>query len=447
MKFDIPDYVNVVLHKLEEFGFEAFVVGGSVRDLILGKTPHDYDVGTNAKPEKIEEIFNTFKTIPIGKEYGTIIVVQKEGNIEVTTYRIEGKYLDGRRPSEVRFSNKIEEDLSRRDFTINAMAYNKNLGLIDLFNGRLDLEKKIIRTVGNPRERFSEDYLRILRGVRFATQLGFKLENKTHISCKEMSHLLANISAERIREELFKILLSNRPSYGLKLMNDLDILDIILPELKATVGFEQHNPNHDKDVFEHSLCVLDGVTDVLEIRLAALLHDIGKPHTLTIDEKGIGHFYGHEKVSVDLTSDILIRLKCSNDIIKDVTLLISEHMTKGRSMKAKGLKRLISRVGENMIIQLMDLQISDRMCTNILADVEFLENRKKDILQILDRNEPYEKKQLAIDGNDILNLGYEQGIIIGDILDYLMEKVISNSELNNKEKLIELIRNKYKLND
>ncbi len=447
MKFELPDYVNKILNRLDEHGFDAYIVGGSVRDLILGKVPNDYDVTSNAKPDEILEIFKDYKTISNGKEFGTIIVVQDEGNIEVTTYRIEGNYLDGRRPSHVEFSTNIEEDLSRRDFTINSMAYNKSQGLIDPFNGRLDLDKKIVKAVGNPRERFSEDHLRILRGVRFASQLAFSLDGESLAASKEMSHLLSKISAERIREELFKILLSTKPSYGIRLMNDLGILDTILAELKIVVGFDQHNPNHDKDVFEHSLCVMDGVSSIIEMRLAALFHDIGKAHTLTIDDEGIGHFYGHERISVEITKEILARLKCPNSLIKDVSLLIGDHMTKSRGMKDKGLKRLISRVGEDMILKLIDLQISDRMCTNRYADVEFLYDRLDDIQRILDSREPYAKKHLAIDGHDIINLGYKKGKIIGDILNYLMEAVIKDPKLNNKEKLIEIIKNKYKLDD
>ncbi len=444
MNLYIPDYVNKILNRLENFGFEAYIVGGSVRDLLLGKSPHDYDVTTNAKPDAIQELFHDLKAISIGKKYGTIVLVQEEGNIEVTTYRIEGEYLDGRRPSGVIFSNKIKKDLSRRDFTINAMAYNHHQGLLDPFDGQIDLDNNIIRTVGDPYKRFSEDYLRILRGVRFASQLGFILDDQAYIVSRKLSHLLSNISGERIKEELFKILLSKKPSYGIRLMNDLNILDTILPELKATVAFNQHNLNHDKDIFEHTLCVVDGVSDVLEIRLAALFHDIGKPLTFTMDDKGIGHFYKHEKISVDIAKDILTRLKCSNDLIKDVTLLIDSHMNKGREMKTQGIKKLISRVGENRIYQLIELQMVDRKCTTEIADVDYLVNRKQEIQAILERKEPIEKKQLAIDGNDILNLGYGQGEIIGEILNYLMEKVLNTPELNTKEKLIKLVKDKYK---
>ena len=217
--------------------------------MLLGKQPADYDIATNARPEEVEMIFNDFKTIDLGKKYGTIIVAQNNGNVEVTSYRMEAEYLDGRRPSKVIFAKRIEDDLSRRDFTINSMAYSEKQGLIDPFKGALDLKKRIVRTVGNPRERFEEDHLRILRGVRFACKLGFKIEDSTYQASKEMSHLLSYISAERIRDELFRILLSPKPSHGLRLMKDIGILDVILPELKDAVGFDQHNPYHDKDVF------------------------------------------------------------------------------------------------------------------------------------------------------------------------------------------------------
>lgn len=443
MMFDIPEYVSTIINRLDKYGFDGYIVGGSVRDLLLGKIPNDYDLATNAKPDDILDVFKDFKTISVGKAFGTIIVVQEEGSVEVTTYRIEGDYLDGRRPSEVAFSDKIEEDLSRRDFTINSMAYSHLHGLIDPFNGRDDLNLEIVRTVGSPGERFAEDHLRILRGVRFATELGFAIEDETYKASKEMSYLLSNISAERIREEFFKILLSKKPSFGIRLMKELGVLETIVPELRPTFGFEQQNPHHDKNVFDHTLCVVDNVSNVLEIRLAALFHDIGKPHTFTIDEKGIGHFYGHDDVGVDMTKEILTRLKCPNDLINGVLLLIGDHMTKAKDMKDKGIKRLIGRVGEDRIFHLMELQKADRMCTSSLADVDFFQSRIDTISRILDNHEAYEKNHLAIDGYDIINLGYNQGKIIGEILDYLMEEVLSNPELNNKEELMKLVKNKY----
>ncbi|HLR21457.1 MAG TPA: HD domain-containing protein [Tissierellaceae bacterium] len=444
MEFTIPEYVNKIIGKLEDHNYKAFIVGGSVRDLILGKEPSDFDITTNAKPDEIEEVFKDYTTILVGKEFGTVAVVQEEDNIEITTYRTEGEYIDGRRPSEVVFTSNLEEDLSRRDLTINAMAYNESIGLIDPFNGRKDLEKKKIKTVGNPRERFREDHLRILRAVRFATQLKFNIDYKTKIACKEMSHLLEKISMERIREELFKILLSEKPSYGIRLMEELDILDIIIPEITDMIGFDQKNPHHDKDVFNHTLCVVDNTPLILGIRLAALFHDIGKPYTLTIDEEGIGHFYGHDKIGADMTKKILRRLKCANKLIYNVTTLIKEHMTHHNNYKDRGLKRLIKRVGKDNIFNLIELQKSDRMCSSKDRNIDFLIERKDRIRKILEDNEVYEKKQLAITGYDIIELGYSQGKIIGDILDYLTEKVIDNPELNNKEELNKIILREYR---
>lgn len=439
----IPQYVNRVIYTLETNGYEAFIVGGSVRDLLLGKEPSDYDITTNATPDEILELFTDYKTIFIGKEYGTVVVVQLEGNIEVTTYRKEGEYIDGRRPSEVFFTKDILEDLSRRDFTINSMAYNNKVGVLDPFGGKKDLDNKIIKTVGDPHERLREDHLRILRAVRFSSQLGFEIEEETRKACKSLGHSLKCISSERIRDELFKILLSKVPSKGIILMKDLDILEVVIPELVDAVGFDQHNPHHDKNVFDHILCVIDNAPQVLSVRLAALFHDIGKPHTLTIDKDGIGHFYGHDKVGAEIGEQILIRLKASNDLISKVTTLVKEHMTHHAKYKEKGLKKQISRVGKDEIFNLLSLQKADRICSSSNVDITFLKEREELIKKILENNEPYEKKQLKIDGNDIISLGYTQGKEIGEILDYLMDKVLGNPELNQKDKLIKMIQRKY----
>nr|WP_300005222.1 HD domain-containing protein [Tissierella sp.] len=442
MEIVIPDYINILLDKLEKNGFEAFIVGGSVRDSVLGKVPSDYDITTNALPEEMEEVFQDFKTILIGKEFGTIVVVQEEANTEITTYRIEEDYLDGRRPSSVCFSSDIVEDLKRRDFTINAMAYSKSCGLIDPFGGREDLKKKVIRTVGDPRERFLEDHLRILRCVRFSARLEFYIENDTLKACREMAHLLEKISAERIREELFRMLLSRDPSYGLRLLLDLNILEVIIPELIETVGFDQRNPHHEMDVFNHTLCVVDSVPPIIEIRLAALFHDIGKPSTFSLDDQGIGHFYGHQEVSRDMAEEILKRLRASNHTIEVVKILVKEHMTQHNDYSRKGLKRLINRVGEEKIDLLLDLQKADMICTSRGRDTRSIEARRLEIKEIIEFQEPVEKKQLDIDGNDIVKLGYKQGILIGEILDSLLELVLETPELNKKETLIEIIKEK-----
>lgn len=443
MKFNIPEYVENILNTLHENGYDAYVVGGAVRDMIMGKEPSDYDVNTDALPDDIERVFKDYRTLKVGKRFGTVVVVQEEGFVEVTTFRTDGEYLDGRRPKEVFFSDELKEDLSRRDFTINAMAYNDKKGLVDYFGGVEDIKGKTIKTVGNAKDRFSEDYLRILRAIRFATQLGFSIDKETKKACKLYGKNLLNISGERIGGELFKILLSTKPSYGIRLLNELEIIYILLPELTNSINFNQHNPHHDKDVFEHSLCVLDRVSPVIHLRLAALFHDIGKPYTFTRDNDGIGHFYGHHLVGAKIAWEILLRLKTSNKIIKKTTILIEKHMTAHDGFGEKGLKRLLSKVGKEDIFTLLELQEADRLCTNKDAKIDDLIERRNKINEILEKSQAYEKNQLAINGSDVIKLGYPQGKIIGEILDYLFEIVLEDPEKNNREDLIQIIEEKY----
>ncbi|WP_353092903.1 HD domain-containing protein [Tissierella praeacuta] len=445
MVFNIPRYVELIIDRLEEEGFSAYIVGGSVRDLLIGREPSDFDITTDALPEEIENIFSDFITLEVGKKFGTIVIVQDEGIVEVTTFRTDGEYIDGRRPEKVYFSKNIFDDLSRRDFTINAMAYNKNIGIVDHFNGIKDLDRKIIKAVGKPQDRFKEDYLRIMRAIRFATQLQFSIDKETFNACKLYSEHISEISIERIREEFFKTILSERPSYGIRMMKDIKILNIILPELMKTIGFNQHNPHHDKDVFEHIMCVLDKTSPILHLRLGALFHDIGKPSTLIIDENGVGHFYGHEKSGAKMAKEILKRWKASNDIIDKVVMLIDKHMTQHSDLKEKGLKRLLSNFGEDDIFTLLELQKADRSCSNKEADIKDLLEREKKIKDIIRNKEVYEKNQLAINGSDVIKLGYKEGKIIGGILNYLFEKVLENPELNEREQLIDIVKEQFKI--
>lgn len=443
MDFLIPSHVRNTLNILEKAGYEAFIVGGSVRDLMLNKIPSDYDITTSATPIEIEKAFDGFKTINIGKEYGTIVVVQPEGNLEITTYRSEGIYLDGRRPSEITFSKNINEDLSRRDFTINSMAYNEKTGIIDPFNGVEDIENKIIRTVGNPKERLNEDYLRIMRAVRFSAQLGFSIEEDTYNVCKELSKFLQHISAERIRDEFTKILISDIPSKSIRIMLNLNILHVILPELLSTVDYDQRNPNHEKQLFDHILCVVDNTPPSPSVRMAALLHDIAKPLTFSLDENGIGHYYNHDKLGAEISKEILARLRFSNVFIDKVYKLIREHMH-FKNMKEKGLKRQIRRVGEENIFDLIELKKADKVCKSDNKDISLIEEREERIRAILNNKEPFEKSHLNIDGNDIIALGYKPGKEIGKILDYLLERVLEHPEYNKKEKLIRMIKERGK---
>lgn len=445
MIFDIPDYVEILIDRLENAGYEGFLVGGSVRDMILGKVPKDYDITTNALPDQIEDIFSDFRTIDVGKKFGTIVVSQKKGDIEITTFRKEGRYVDGRRPEWISFSSKIEDDLSRRDFTINAMAYNKRTGIIDFHNGKEDLKRKVIRTVGKPEERFNEDHLRILRAVRFSTQLEFIIEKSTLEACKKCSWDISKISIERIVDEFFKIILCNRPSKGIKLLEEIGALELMLPEIIPAIGFEQKNPHHEMDVYNHLLCVLDNVPPIIQVRLAALFHDIGKPHTLTIDEEGVGHFYGHDRLGVDVSNTILNRFKVSNELKNKVIILVKEHMNHHANFKEKGLKRLIRRFGEEEIFNLLALQKADIKCSNKDASINHIVERQNKIKEILESKEAYKINQMNINGKDLIQLGFKQGTIIGEILEYLLEKIIENPELNDKEKLKKMALKKFPL--
>ena len=442
MKFYIPNSIKEILNRLKENYYDAYIVGGSVRDLIIGKEPKDYDITTSAMPEEIERIFKDKKTFDVGKHFGTIVVVTKDGNVEVTTYRTDGEYIDGRRPKEVYYTPDIIQDLSRRDFTINAMAYNKN-GLLDPFNGMEDIKKRCIRTVGDPYKRFEEDYLRILRAIRFATQLGFQIDNKTKDGCKKYATNINRISYERIREEIFKILLSKTPSVGLRLMNELNVLQVILPELSITINYDQRNPYHNRTLFDHILCVVDNTPPILSVRMAALLHDIGKPSAFSLDEKGIGHYYNHDKIGAEKTRIILNRLRCSKEFISEVAMFVREHMFYS-DIKEKGIKRLLKRVGEDNIFNLMELKRADMNCKNGKNSSLIDENIEK-IKEILENKEPFKKEHLAVDGNDIIKLGYKPGEIIGEIMDYLLESVVKEPKINNKDDLIEITKKKFKM--
>lgn len=443
MEINIPNYIIFILDKLESSGFESYIVGGSVRDILLGKEPNDFDIATNAKPEDIENIFQDNKTIDIGKEFGTIKILLDKEEVEVTTFRTEGNYLDGRRPEWVKFVPAIEDDLSRRDFTINAIAYNKKTGIVDPFNGVKDLEKKIIRSVGNPKERFKEDYLRILRAVRFSTVLDFEIEKETLKAAEEYGSNISNVSMERINQEFFKILLSSKPSKGIELMREIGLLDIILPEIIPSIGFNQQNPHHNKDVYNHILCAIDNSPPILKVRLAAFFHDMGKPHTISIDEKGIGHFYGHDKVGAKIAKQALERMKAPHKLNEEVTILVSEHMTHHARFKDKGLKKLIRRVGVENIYDLFELQKADRKCSNEYASIEHILDMEKRVDSILDKREAFDTNQLDINGNDLLKIGFKEGKIIGEVLEYLLEKVIENPSINKKEKLLKLAQKKY----
>ena len=444
----IPEYALELVERLEENGYKTYLVGGSVRDQLLGLEPKDYDLATRARPDEIEKVFYDKTKILVGKAFGTINIVNQGQNIEVTSFRSDGNYSDGRKPDRVEFSDSIIEDLRRRDFTINAMAYRKEDGLVDPFKGREDLERKIIRSVGKPDERLEEDYLRILRAIRFATSLDFDIEEETAHAMKKYGKNLSLISRERIRDEFFKILLSKKPSKGIRLLEEMDILKLLFEDLDSMIGFDQQNPNHSLDLYNHSLCVMDRVGKDLSLRLAGLFHDLGKLKTFSLDDEGVGHFYGHQYESVEMTKSILKSLNTSRELIKDVSLLISYHMNSKDDFKTKGLKRLIRKLGQENIYKLLELQIADTSCSNGRdEDIRRIEARKIEVDKILEEGQVYNERQLKISGKDLIRLGYKEGKLIGEILNYLYEMVLEDESLNNLASLQALALDSYPINN
>lgn len=442
MKIQMPQEVYRILDILSFYGYDGYIVGGCVRDSILNKTPNDWDICTNCTPEKMLEVFSCFKVIPTGLKHGTLTVVINGQNYEVTTYRIDGEYINGRHPEQVEFTNNLKEDLKRRDFTINAMAYNTKEGLIDYYGGITDIFNKKIRCVGNPFERFSEDYLRMPRAIRFSAQLGYSLDAETLKEIKKLSKNIIDISEERIREELNKILMADMPSRGLKLLSSTDLLKYIIPELEMCVGFQQHNPNHDKDVFSHILSVVDNTEKDLILRLAALFHDIGKPETFSLDEDGVGHFYKHHLKSSDIAEDVMKRLKYDNKSIEQVIILVREHMSRYEKLRVKNTKKFINRVGIDNIERLFKLQIADINGSTKRDGVSKLFELKNEVERILNEKQPLSIKDLEINGYDLIQLGIPQGKQVGTVLNELMEMILENPELNRRDILIEIVTQK-----
>lgn len=436
MKIEIDKKAKKVIYMLESKGYNAYIVGGYLRDILLGRKSQDIDITTDALPKEIIDVFkDSYKVIETGVKYGTVTVIIEASPIEITTFRSEQDYIDGRRPQNISFEKDIKADLSRRDFTVNAMAYNDKDGLIDLFGAKRDLEDKIIRCVGNPRQRFKEDKLRMLRAVRFATTFDFKIEDETFKAIKEYSQYLNEISIERINAELSKMLLVQKPSKAMLLLKKTGLLKNILPVIDDMYGFSQQNPYHEKDLFFHTMDVLDSVRDDLVLRLAALFHDSGKLYTKTVDENNIGHFYGHSELSFEIARDNLRRLRYSNNTIELVALLCKKHMIDTRNITKKGIRKLISLFGKDYIYYLIELQRADSSSTTLGGD-DALKNK---VDEVLAEEDIFSLKDMDIDGNDVKNLGYK-GKEIGNILKYLFDKVMENPKINEKTKLLEIIK-------
>jgi tRNA nucleotidyltransferase (CCA-adding enzyme) len=432
----IPGDVNIIMEKLKENGYKSYVVGGAIRNGLLNIPVKDWDICTNAKPNEMLEVFKDFKIIETGIKHGTITIVLNDNNYEVTTFRVDGNYSDNRRPDSVEFVDNIISDLSRRDFTINAMAYNKDDGLIDPFDGFRDLSNKIVACVLLPNDRFKEDALRMLRAIRFSSQLGFKIEKSTGAAIIKNSELINNISKERINSEITKILMSDH----LENIYDLykyGLLKYIIPDLYNCFGVDQNNKFHKYDVGNHIITALSYAPKDLEIRLALMLHDIGKPIRRTTTEDGLDHFYEHEITSSKLAESWLREYKFDNVTIENVTKLVLYHDSLVHP-KQKSIKRLLNAVGLDIVKKLIEVRKCD-----ILAQADYMKEEKLKLLEesreklneIILKEEAFEITDLKINGDDLKMLGYKEGKKLGDSLKKMLDMVIDNSELNTKEEL------------
>ena len=429
----LPKNVLYCLQALEDDGYSAYVVGGCVRDALLGLTPHDYDLCTSATPEQIARVFAQHALVRSGEKHGTIGVVLDGEVYEITTFRTEGTYSDCRHPDQVTFVTNVEADLSRRDFTVNAIAYSPAQGCIDPFDGQADLQNGILRTVGDPEARFQEDALRILRGVRFAARFGLTPEAETEKAMISLAHLMDHLAPERVFSELCKLLLHVTAEDLLRFM---PILTRIIPELAPLVDFDQHSPHHAYDIYTHTAHVVEAAPKELPLRLAALLHDIGKPAVFSQDENGRGHFYDHAKIGAEMADALLLRLRASNTLRNQVVFLVAQHMTPFEPDK-RFLHRRLGKYGDDAVSQLLALQKADFCSKGVDEGEETVFAQVEELLtQIRQEGACLTVKDLAINGTDLLALGVEPGKRIGDCMTFLLALVQDELLSNTKEDLL-----------
>ena len=427
---------------LEGAGYEAYAVGGSIRDAIMGNPVQDFDITTSATPDEMKLVFKNERTIETGIKHGTITLVHRGENVEITTYRVDGEYADNRHPTSVQFTRALEGDLERRDFTMNAIAYNPNNDkIVDLFGGKNDISNKIIRAIGNPKQRFTEDALRILRAIRFSSSLGFEIEKNTRAAMLECAPLLANISKERIATELNKFLCGKNVKNAI--LENYEILGYILPEISKMHGFDQRNSWHIYDILEHTAVAVENVKNEPHVRLMAFLHDIGKVHTFTVDEKGIGHFYGHNKISAERAREFFNTYKYDNFTKERVCAVIAVHDTHIEADKTY-IKKRMNRMGTDAFLELLELQRADNLAQNPekvnMSHFDIVLNMTNEILS---EGECFSLKHLAINGSDLILAGFKAGKTIGEILDFLLSEVIEGRAENDKNTLLEIAKSKY----
>ena len=439
MKIKLPATVKLILDGLHANGHEAYIVGGCVRDSILGRDPVDWDITTSALPSQIKKIFH--RTVDTGIQHGTVTVLVGSRACEVTTYRIDGTYSDSRHPDEVTFTSNLSEDLLRRDFTINAMAYNEKEGLIDLYGGMKDLQRKKICCVGNANERFSEDALRILRAVRFSAQLHFGIDRLTALAMMDLAPTLKNISAERICSELLKLICSDHPEY-LRVAYEAGLTRVFLPEFDAMMETAQNTPYHIYNVGDHTLAAMQNIRSDKVLRLSMLLHDVGKPQVRTTDSYGTDHFKMHGPVGAGKAVDILHRLKLDNDTISKVRILVLYHDWR-MGAEEKEIRHALHMVGPDLFPLLMEVQRADTLAKSNYTQQERL-NRIDQVsryaVEIQKRGDPITLKELAIDGSDLITLGIPAGPRIGEMLNEALDLVLDDPLKNRKDILISFLR-------
>lgn len=434
MHIDLPQNVNFIIDRLYEHGFEAYAVGGCVRDSLLGRKPQDWDITTSAKPMQVKEIFD--HTIDTGIQHGTVTVMLDHVGYEVTTYRIDGEYEDARHPKEVTFTSNLKLDLERRDFTINAMAYNHKTGIVDEFDGIKDLKEHVIRCVGCAHDRFSEDALRMFRAVRFAAQLGFEIEDETRAAIKELAPTMEKVSAERIQVELVKLLVSDHPQM-MRDLYELGLTKVFMPEFDVMMETPQHNKHHMYSVGEHTIHTLENVRADKILRLTMLLHDVAKPVCLTTDEEGQDHFKKHPVVGADMARKILRRLKFDNRTTDCCCKLVKEHDDRP-AITQRNVRRAMSRIGVELFPLLFEVKRADILGQSMYKrdeKLEYIAEYERVYNEILAEDQCVSKKDMKINGSDLIKMGVEPGPKLGAILDELYEMVLDDPSLNEYEKL------------
>ncbi|MDK2936575.1 MAG: hypothetical protein PWP62_1583 [Eubacteriaceae bacterium] len=435
----IPEPVTEIFNRLNENGFKAYLVGGCVRDYLRGQSPGDFDMTTDARPDQIKDCFKNERVLETGLKHGTLTVLKGGLAVEITTHRTEGLYSDSRHPDAVFFTKELCEDLKRRDFTMNALAYHPVRGIIDCFNGLEDIKNQVIKSVGDPNRRFQEDALRILRGLRFSAVLGFIIEAETYQAMRDQAHLLKRISAERISQELDKLLLGE--NVRKILIDGVDILGVVIPELLPLKNFDQKNPHHCYDLLNHTAVSVAAAAQISELKWVMLFHDLGKPACAKVDQDGTGHFYGHSRVSEEIARKRLNALRLPKEKIRKICLLIKYHdaiIEKDQRL----VKRWLNRLGEESFRQLLavkraDCMAQDASCHYRLEEIDEIE---KMIDQLIAEQACFSLKDLALDGNDLIAVGIEKGPAVGKALKMLLKAVMEEGLVNEKESLLKFLK-------